>query len=300
VIPALLARALRRSISRVFGSEERLRDSGLYDAYLRLRYPSHVAIKDTERRFYAKLLGGRRAELIFDIGANNGAKAAIFTRLAERVVCVEPSPDAVAALKRRFTRTEQVTVVAAGAGDRCSTQLLSIFEQEPAYNTFSKKWLERLGTPSAAGAASPCVPSMTLEVPVTTLDALIQRHGAPCNIKVDVEGNEWPVMQGLGHATHLFSFECNLPEFEEESLSVIERLELLNPGARFNFVVTEPPLSFQSEDWIGAQELADVVRSRQWPFMEIFCRGEAPCRWAGEASPPASRSTRDEAGATPR
>ena len=43
------------------------------------------------RRFYRKLLAGlQRDGLIFDIGANMGAKTDIFLRLGARVVSVEP------------------------------------------------------------------------------------------------------------------------------------------------------------------------------------------------------------------
>ena len=44
-------------------------------------------------------------------------------------------------------------------------------------------------------------------VPVTTLDALIERHGVPSFVKVDAEGFEEEVLQGLSRSIKALSFE---------------------------------------------------------------------------------------------
>ena len=46
-----------------------------------------------------------------------------------------------------------------------------------------------------------------VEVEVTTLDALIARHGVPTLIKIDVEGFEAEALSGLSQAVRALSFE---------------------------------------------------------------------------------------------
>ena len=47
----------------------------------------------------------------------------------------------------------------------------------------------------------------TIEVPVTTMDALIERFGMPAFVKVDVEGAEPDALAGLSHPVPVLSFE---------------------------------------------------------------------------------------------
>src|SRR5207245_11066259 len=47
----------------------------------------------------------------------------------------------------------------------------------------------------------------TIDVSMTTLDALIERHGRPAFIKIDVEGFEVEALAGLSRAVKALSFE---------------------------------------------------------------------------------------------
>jgi hypothetical protein len=146
---------------------------------------------------------------------------------------------------------------------------LHVFEAADCYNTFSPKWAERLATASDRPRK---IATSVLEVPVTTIDQLIQEHGHPDYIKIDVEGYELEVVAGLSRNIQLVSIECNLPEFAEETLEAISILSMRGRDARFNFCTTEPPITFESDQWLERQEISTIVASGRWPFMEIFCR----------------------------
>jgi FkbM family methyltransferase len=72
------------------------------------------------------------------------------------------------------------------------------------------------------------------EVSVTTLDELIRLYSRPDYLKIDIEGFEWPAIQGLSQKIPIISFEANLPQFRKETLLVLNRLIELGPETLFN------------------------------------------------------------------
>ena len=60
-------------------------------------------------------------------------------------------------------------------------------------------------------------------VTVSTLDNMIEKYGTPDFLKVDVEGGELQVFEGLSQPISVICFEANLPRFREETLSIIYR-----------------------------------------------------------------------------
>jgi FkbM family methyltransferase len=127
---------------------QRFNDSPLYGLYLNVCYPTHARRKKAELRFYRGALAGLEARTVFDIGANGGQKAVVFLPLAEKIVCVEPSPAAVKLLKRRFAYNRNVVVVEAGVGAVEATAKFHMFGEGDCYNTFSSKWAAALASSS--------------------------------------------------------------------------------------------------------------------------------------------------------
>ena len=74
-------------------------------------------------------------------------------------------------------------------------------------------------------------------MPVTTLDRLIELHGEPAFIKIDVEGLEAEVLAGLSRPVPALSFEFTTIQ-RPVALEAIDRCEDLG-YARFNVAIGE-------------------------------------------------------------
>jgi FkbM family methyltransferase len=186
----------------------------------------------------------RPGDLVFDVGANMGAKAVLFLEQGARVVCVEPQPSCVAALRQRFRKERRVTIVAEGLAERSGALDLSICTEAHTISTFSDEW--------KTGRFANYKWDKTVRVKVTTLDALIAKHGRPSYCKVDVEGFEISVLKGLTRPAPLISFEF-AREFIGNAKACVIYLSQIG-YERFNFALGENP-GFVCEGWLNAEGL---------------------------------------------
>ena len=90
-------------------------------------------------------------------------------------------------------------------------------------------------------------------MPVTTLDALIGKHGTPAFIKIDVEGFEEEALMGLSHPVRALSFEFTTIQ-RQVAIACIERCVALN-YQRFNAALGESQ-TLVNADWVGGEEMA--------------------------------------------
>jgi len=150
------------------------------------------------RRFVAD------GDLVFDIGGHVGDRVASFRRLGARVVAVEPQPALATTLRLLYGRDKAVTVVEAAVGRVEGAIALKLNLANPTVSTASEAFIAAArDAPGWEGQRW----TRTIEVPMTTLDALIARHGVPRFIKIDVEGYEAEVLAGLAAPVAALSFE---------------------------------------------------------------------------------------------
>ncbi|TXL70071.1 FkbM family methyltransferase [Vineibacter terrae] len=199
-------------------------------------------------QLYARFM--RRGDLVFDIGAHVGDRIRCFRRLGCRVVALEPQASLVRVLRLLYGRAEGVTILEAAAGARSGTLELHLNPANPTVATGSTGFI-------AAADGSPGWErerwTGRVTVPLTTLDALIAQHGEPAFIKIDVEGLEEAVLQGLSCAVRALSFEFTTIQ-RGVAVACLQRCAALG-SYRFNAALGESQV-LAHESWLDDAAMA--------------------------------------------
>lgn len=203
--------------------------------YRRLR-PSRLRAFRDAIAFYRALLAP--GALCFDVGANIGEKSEALLRAGARVVAIEPNPAVIPELRARCDHQERWFLISSAVGSRPG---IATLYQRAAHGQSSlvKEWQGR-----HVGACP---------VPVITLDDVIAHFGLPAYCKIDVEGWELEVLQGLSRPVSLLSLEFHLDDRGIAKTSAcLERLAEFGP-ARVNFTISENH-RFRLAEWLGLEE----------------------------------------------
>ena len=215
---------------------------------LRIYYGRGARRADMDR-LYRQFV--RANDLVFDVGAHVGDRVASFRRLGARVVAVEPQPALARTLKLIYGRDRGVILEPVAVGRNAGSIDLKVNLANPTVSTASDAFIKAAGgAPGWEGQQW----SKTVRVPVTTLDVLIDRHGLPSFIKLDVEGFEVEALAGLTRPVPALSFEFTTIQRELAAIGV-ERCAAL--GFRlFNAALGESQALVHSE-WQDARGIAN-------------------------------------------
>jgi FkbM family methyltransferase len=215
----------------------------------------------SDKKFYSQLIPQAPA-LCFDVGANIGRMTEVLLTLGHNVVAFEPQPECVREIKARsspFKRRLQIQQSALGSNPGTE----SMFVRESSAQTSLR--------PAWEGKVTG-----TVQVPVSTLDIAIERFGLPYYCKIDVEGWELHVLQGLSQPIPLLSFEYHQEEDKmNEAFACLERLRSIS---KISVNITPREQSrFALDDWIDADGLKTVFEERfrgkvEFLFGDIYAR----------------------------
>jgi FkbM family methyltransferase len=195
--------------------------------------------------------------LVFDVGANLGNYANLFRQQGARVIAIEPQPFCYRFLNLRFLFIPLVRVIPVGAGSKQGTIAMTTSTAH-TLSSMNPDWIQKVNE-SNRFHGSQAKWNKTINVPVVTLDSLIEKYGKPDYIKIDVEGFEAQVLQGLSQPLSSISFEYTLPELKVDCIQCIERLQSLG---NYNF----KSIASGSDVRVTAQELKQEI--------EVLCKDE--------------------------
>jgi len=197
-------------------------------------------------RLYSQFV--QPGDLVFDIGAHVGDRIAALRRLDARVVALEPQPALAFTLNVLYGRDRNITIERMAVGRSTGTMRMMINIDNPTISTASDAFVH--AARDAAGWEGQ-VWDKSIEVPATTLDALIATHGKPSFIKIDVEGFEEEALAGLTQPVKALSFEFTTIQ-RDVARACVERCVSLG-FLRFNAALGE---SQELGEWRSAEAMA--------------------------------------------
>ncbi len=199
----------------------------------------------SQARFYQQFF--EPGALAFDIGAHVGNRARALRAAGARVVAVEPQPLFARFLRRTLPR--DIVLIEAAVGPQESRTQMRVSRLHPTVSSLSPDFSDEAARVPGFGHVAW---DDRVEVAVTTLDALIARHGLPAFVKIDVEGFEAEVLQGVSVPLPCVSVEF-LPGMQARTGRVLRRLAELG-RYEFNAVRGEDSALLWTE-WRTAAEL---------------------------------------------
>lgn len=215
------------------------------------------------KRLYAQFV--HAGALVFDVGANVGEHTRTFLELGARVIAVEPQQECVRELNAVYTQDSRVTIVPQALG-AAPGELEIQLNRRNRWSSLNPDFV-RAVSPEPVYQKSEWLGKRTVHV--TTLDALVEEFGLPAFVKIDVEGFEAQVMQGLSRPISAACFEFQV-HYLAAALAGIEHLEQLGTG-QYNYIVLDEN-QLKLDAWVTADEMQHILKRHE--HSRAFFKGD--------------------------
>lgn len=209
------------------------------------------------KKFYSQFI--KSGDLAFDIGAHLGNRSQAWLDLGAKVIAVEPQPMCIQFLKKNFSRHQNFKLLPFALGNEEAVIDFKISHRNPTISTArDQAWQKNINQYSTIKASWEEI----IQVKQYTLNRLILDYGLPRFCKVDTEGFEWEVIQGLDQAIPQLSLEF-LAFDHQRTICCIERLASIG-NYQLNFSFGESQ-KFYWANWKLPNEVIDFISAGQYP-----------------------------------
>lgn len=204
------------------------------------------------RPFYSQFVSA--GDLVFDVGANVGNRVQVFLEIGCKVVAVEPQQECINELRKKFGNS--IEIVEKGLGENEEQKTLYISDTS-TISSLSEEWINSV----KESRFSRHQWNKTVQIELTTMEALISKYGLPKFCKIDVEGYELDVLKGLKQTVPSISLEYTVPEQTTKLLECIEYCNRLNPAYTYNYAAGEE-MELQLKTFCSYSEFKKLVQDK--------------------------------------
>lgn len=199
-----------------------------------------------------------KGDLVFDVGANVGDFVDAFLHLGVKVCAVEPNQFCVEELKALYGDNRQFILIDRALGSAAGEGKMYLGEEDMhCVSTLSQEWKEEAQNIAELKKAGW---NKQVKVDIITLDSLIEQYGIPKLCKIDVEGFEYEVLQGLTQPIPMFSLEYT-PWRIDPAISCIDYLSNLS-RYEFNITMSNSRQSIgelRFENWVSKDRILELI-----------------------------------------
>lgn len=136
-------------------------------------------------------------DVVYDIGAEEGDFPALFAQWGATVVLVEPNPAVWPNIKAIFEANDLADKVAGSfVGFASNVTAEPTADGLSVAEAFTDTWPSCANGPLIGNHGFRHLAQETDTTPQTTIDAIVERFGAPTHITMDIEGSELVALQG--------------------------------------------------------------------------------------------------------
>ena len=215
--------------------------------------------------------------LFFDIGANRGDATIVAVTLGYDVIAVEPSR-IYAELVQNFIYDPRVIPLKFAVSDKDNERVEFYEAQEDGLSTLNKDWLTSPNMPYNGK------PFRTIHANTITIDTLAKIYGEPDLIKIDVEGAEWSVFNGMTRKMGMIAFEWTQATIEEhqKQLDYLRDLGYTEVAPQFIEPHLDQPTDWYPIDqdlWAWREHNAQAWESDGWTRNELRPTADVGMIW---------------------